>query len=415
MSAAILEEVAPVSAPGHVLGALHATVLTSGDELRRLEADWRELFRRIECRSPFLSVDWLITWWEELGADLRLFVIVVRDREQRLVALAPFCLAAKAPGLLGGRGLGFLGPGPSDRLDLLVDPSLLRPAVHAIVDVVVERSGEWDCIELTECDEDSAALMEFRSRLREKGFAEQTAAGSVCPYVVLPSSFDDYLQQLGSNLRRNFRRRLKALQRHGKVEFLALSDIDDVRKGFEELIALHGLRFSQKGEASGFLERELPFHRAILQTPLGIERARLFVLRLDGRAIGTWYGFSLGSVFYSYQSGMDPKWSHLSVGLVTLGSTIEAAIGQGHREVDFLRGDEEYKFQWTSRSRRNLNIRLFSRRPRSQAARLGSAVQSGARTIEKRLRSLAKAALVRMGLRSEKRNRPTESEQAQEH
>ncbi|MFO1265676.1 MAG: GNAT family N-acetyltransferase [Rubrivivax sp.] len=415
MIVASLEEVAPVSSPSHGAGALQAALLTSGDELRRLEPDWRELFRRIDCPSPFLSFDWLNTWWENFGADLRLYVIAVRDREQRLVALAPLCLAANAKGLLRGRRLGFLGPGPSDRLDLLVDAARLAPAVHAIADLLVERSREWDCIELTECDENSASLIELRDTLRKRGFSEQIAAGSVCPYVALPPTFDDYLQELGPNLRRNFRRRLKALQRHGKVEFLACSDIDNVRTGFEELIALHGLRFSQKGEASGFLERELPFHRAILRTPLGSDRARLFALRLDGRAIGTWYGFSLGSVFYSYQSGMDPKWSHLSVGLVTLGSTIEAAIGQGHREVDFLRGDEEYKFQWTSRSRRNLNVLLFSQRPRSQAARLGAAVQSRARSIEKKLRGLAKAALVRMGLRSEKRGRTSEGEQAQEH
>jgi CelD/BcsL family acetyltransferase involved in cellulose biosynthesis len=171
---------------------------------------------------------------------------------------------------------------------------------------------------------------------------------------------------------------------------------------------LHGKRFSQKNEASGFLERELPFHRAVLQTAMGVDWARLYILRLDGRAIGTWYGFSLGGVFFSYQSGMDPEWSHLSVGLVTLGSTIEAAIEQGHREVDFLRGDEDYKFQWTSRSRKNLNIQLFSRRLRSQAARLGETAHAGARAWLGSLRRLAKAGLIRMGIRRGKASRPGE-------
>jgi CelD/BcsL family acetyltransferase involved in cellulose biosynthesis len=373
--------------------ALDTLVLTSDDELSGLEADWIALLRRMNCQSPFLSFDWLTTWWRHFGAGKHLFVVTVRNSRAQLVGLAPLCLGGGWTSLWGFRKLGFLGTGPSDRLDLLVDPRYLRPAVRAMAASLFERRREWDYVELSECDEASAALGELRCTLKELGLAERVALGSVCPYVVLPESFNEYLQGIGPNLRRNFRRRLRALQRLGKVEFVELHSPNDVRVGFEDLVGLHRLRFSQKGEASGFLGQELPFHRDILHTGLGQEKARVFLLRVDGRSVGAWYGFSMGSVFFSYQSGMDPDWSHLSVGLVTLGSTIESAISRKHSEVDFLRGDEDYKFQWTNRSRRNFNVLLFSARPRSQAARVQATVHAGARSLVRRARRVAKGAL----------------------
>jgi CelD/BcsL family acetyltransferase involved in cellulose biosynthesis len=396
-------------------GALTIALLESHDELRGLETDWSDLLRRMDYQGPFLSFDWLATWWRHFGAGKRLFVITVRNRQGQLVGLAPLHLDAAGTSPWGFRKLGFLGAGPSDRLDLLVDPQYLRPTIGAMAALLRERRRDWDYVELSECDEASAALAELRRQLQEMGFAERVASASVCPYVVLPASFEEYLQGLGSNQRRNFRRRLRALQRLGKTEFAELRSPDEVRTGFEDLVALHRMRFSHKNEASGFLDRELPFHREVLRSNLGQERARVFVLRVDGRAIGAWYGFSVGPVFLSYQSGMDPAWSHLSAGLVTLGSTIERAILGGHREVDFLRGDEEYKYQWTDRSRRNQHVLLFNTRLRSRAAHVHAALRAGTREAVRRARRAAKAVLKHIPLGNKaSRTRPSPPPQSDE-
>jgi len=46
-----------------------------------------------------------------------------------------------------------------------------------------------------------------------------------------------------------------------------------------------------------------------------------------------------------YNSGLDPAYASLSPGWVLLGRLIQWAIEHGRREIDFLRGDESYKFR----------------------------------------------------------------------
>ena len=43
---------------------------------------------------------------------------------------------------------------------------------------------------------------------------------------------------------------------------------------------------------------------------------------------------------------MDPDARDLSPGVVMVARYIEAAIASGRRELDFLRGDEPYKYEW---------------------------------------------------------------------
>jgi CelD/BcsL family acetyltransferase involved in cellulose biosynthesis len=66
---------------------------------------------------------------------------------------------------------------------------------------------------------------------------------------------------------------------------------------------------------------------------------------------------------------MDPAWSQKSVGLVLMGCAIEEAIRTGHDEYDFLRGDEDYKFMWTTSTRQDTTVCLFDGRVGSQLAR----------------------------------------------
>jgi CelD/BcsL family acetyltransferase involved in cellulose biosynthesis len=86
---------------------------------------------------------------------------------------------------------------------------------------------------------------------------------------------------------------------------------------------------------------------------------RLHLLEVQGRPVAALYGFSLGRRFLYFQSGMDPHWAHHSVGLIMMGCVIEQSIKDGHREFDFLRGDEAYKYQWATGSRTTQTVRLF--------------------------------------------------------
>jgi len=60
--------------------------------------------------------------------------------------------------------------------------------------------------------------------------------------------------------------------------------------------------------------------------------------------------------------GFDPDYSHYRTGNLILAKVVEKCIERKIEEYDFLKGGEEYKFDWTAKYRRNLRIRFVNKR-----------------------------------------------------
>ena len=356
-------------------GNVSATCVTTVSTLEQLSPDWKELYQRIGCRNPFLSVEWMTAWWRHWSDLNRLLIIAVRNSLGRLVAVAPFYIRRSRLGGWGPRALCFVGTHEligAYHLNLLVDPEYEPLAIEAIVNLVKQHRAEWDYVELSLSDKTSPALGRLCDLLRCIGLSEKViqTQTALCPYVELPSSFEEYLKSIGRNIRYNFRRRRRALEREG-VEFVALREASELHEKFDELFHLHRLRFEHKQEHSSFLKPGVyEFHVDAMSRLAEARMAMLFLLQVRGKAIAALYGFSTGKTFSFYQAGMDPAWSRLSVGLVMMGCSIEEAIRSGHEEYDFLCGTNPYKLQWANKVRHDVMTCLFDCRARSQWARL---------------------------------------------
>jgi CelD/BcsL family acetyltransferase involved in cellulose biosynthesis len=108
------------------------------------------------------------------------------------------------------------------------------------------------------------------------------------------------------------------------------------------------------------------FHADVLTQMAAKGWVRVFLLEVKGRVIAALYGFSTGKTFSFYQSGMDPAWAHLSVGLVLMGCSMEHAIRSGIGTFDLLRGNEDYKFQWATGVHHTQTVCFFDGRAKSQ-------------------------------------------------
>ena len=344
--------------------SLTAGCVEGEEAFHRLRPEWDALAERIAWRTPFLRFKWNATWWKHWGAGHQLRIILLRAGDGRLMGIAPlyrsinpwFKLRARRMGLLGDRHAG------SDYLGPLVQSGYEQRAGRAIADALLDTREDWDYLELDHTLEDHAVLRELRVALCESGYCDQLVQRSTCPYAALPESFEDYLRSLTRNLRYNFTRRLKALHREGSVALVVLRNGPEIQSRLQELIDLHRRRFAMQGKSSSFLLPDVQqFHRELIGAMGPDDGLRLYLLEIRGKAAAALYGFSQGKRFHFFQSGMDPQWSRLSVGLVLMGSVIEQVIKDGHTEFDFLRGDEAYKYQWATAARRTYTVRMFNR------------------------------------------------------
>lgn len=251
---------------------------------------------------------------------------------------------------------------------------------------LIETRREWDYLELDHTLEGNPAMRELRAALSEAGYRERLVSRSTCPYAALPESFDDYVGAVGHNLRYNFRRRFKALHREGPVGLVVLRNGPDIQARFPELIGLHKLRFAGQAKTSSFLLPEVQrVHRDLMGVMGPADGLRLCILEIKGQAVAALYGFSSGTKFLYFQAGMDPQWSRLSVGLVLMGCVIEQAIKEGHTEIDFLRGDEAYKYQWATGVRTTHTVRMFDRQAKAQWVRAWLVLHQKARALKRSL------------------------------
>lgn len=341
--------------------------------LVQVAEEWRELFKWCGCRNAFLSYEWMSTWWRHWGASHRLMVLLVRDQEGKLVALAPFYLRGSRLWSFGPRALCFIGTQwvGSDHLDLIVAPGYEDSAVKAIVAAVQDRHDDWDYIELADGAEASPVFASLCRAFVDAGMTQRLLRKEPCPYTPLPATFEEFLAGLGSNQRYNFRRRRRALEREAGIVFRAIQGGPELYGRFAALVRLHRLRFESQQRNTFFPFASVQsFHADALRQLEPAGMARVLVLESNGKAIAALYGLSVGKRFAFYQSGMDPAWSRLSVGLVMMGCALEEAIRSNHDEFDFLRSDETYKFQWTKHVRWGRTLCFFKPRMRSRWASL---------------------------------------------
>jgi CelD/BcsL family acetyltransferase involved in cellulose biosynthesis len=85
---------------------------------------------------------------------------------------------------------------------------------------------------------------------------------------------------------------------------------------------------------------------------------RLFMLRVNSKPAAAVLCFDAGSHLYLYNSGYDPEFSGLSVGLVSKALCLKWAIEEGMSGLDFLRGDESYKYDLGARDQKIYRLTL---------------------------------------------------------
>jgi len=320
-------------------------------EFAALRHEWNALLETSRSKCVFLTHEWLFTWWKHLAAGRTLSILAARE-QGKLVGILPFALRRAQYSRMIPRSLEFLGTGliGSDYLDAIVMPDVEDDVIQAFSQHL-QRTGML--LRLTATRRGSSLVTELARRLSESGWATVDTSINVCPYIDLHGqTWETYLSSLGSSHRYNFNRRLKNLQKDSDLRIEIVRTPGQAQAALDDVIALHRKRWSSMESSEAFQNAQtVAFHREFAEEAAARGWLRILVIRIDGVSAAALYGFRYGETFYFYQSGFDPAWRRQSVGLVTMGLAIQAAIDEGVTEYDFLHGREEYKFHWASQTR----------------------------------------------------------------
>jgi CelD/BcsL family acetyltransferase involved in cellulose biosynthesis len=169
----------------------------------------------------------------------------------------------------------------------------------------------------------------------------------VCPVATLPvgGTFDDYLATLGKKSRHEIRRKIRRAEAVGEV---TLEDSTDPLADLDEFIDLHQKRWGEDGlfKPGPGGDASRTFFRRLFELLAPDGTVKLTFLRVGARRIAAGVHVETDDSFLYFNAGVDPDARDLSPGVVLVARYIERAIAQGKRRMDFLRGDEPYKYEW---------------------------------------------------------------------
>jgi CelD/BcsL family acetyltransferase involved in cellulose biosynthesis len=360
-------------------------VINTEERFKEIREEWMELLAHSSSDCIFLTWEWLYTWWKHLAGGSQLHILVVRSGED-VIAIAPLASpSTKLIRLARINALEFLGTGSvgSDYLDIIARRGKEDEAMDVLVEYLLRGKFVLDLKQLVK---NRSLVRQLATRLQQQGWNRSETSSNICPFIDLTGhTWKSFQAGLGPKHRYNFNRRRKNLYRDFDAGFECIVSEHQRSAALASLVTLHNKRMQQRGGSDGLHSSELiGFHEELTRLALTRGWLRLFLLTLNGEKAAALYGFMYGRKFSFYQSGFDPRYSPYSVGLVTMGLAIEAAIADGAEEFDLLHGDEKYKSLWAKMQRDLVRMELYPPTPRvwiyTKAIGLGRLARRAVRT-----------------------------------
>ena len=345
-------------------------------ERRRFDAIPRQTWDRLAALNPWSTPfsDWAFhrAWWDAYGENAHDETLVVCgdgvDADEP-VAIVPLMHrhevepsdAATRTTMRHADGGGLTAVAPtakailfgasyhSDYATVLADPASLPAVADAVADYIAAPVGEeWDVVDLRRlrCQDPTGTYLARALAARDVGTVV-VEREDVCPVVTFPVGVDveDYLSTLGKKERHEIRRKVRRAEATGEVRLTESTDPDG---DLELFIDLHQKRWGEKGlfpatrggEQSRVLVRRL-FELFGADGPF-----KLTILSVGDRRIGAGLHFETETDLLYDNAGIDPDARDLSPGVLMIHAYVRRALERGIRRMDFLRGDESYKYEW---------------------------------------------------------------------
>jgi CelD/BcsL family acetyltransferase involved in cellulose biosynthesis len=311
-------------------------IVTGPVEFARLEGDWNELWHRAQG-AAFQSHSWIGAWLhgDPDAKKWQLHVAVAR-RDGQVAAILPLAIRRYH----GVRVLEFAAQRFSDYCDGIGPPDLLQELWSKVI-----KRGGFDVIRLRNVAPEAATSPAFASAplslLTEAEDEISLRLRSVWP------NGDAWLRTLNKKKRSNNARGRRMLAELGDVtieHFHQAMPVDVIR----QLAELKRQWLRDAKAESALLDGGPGLLIALAESLAKVDRLYAFVIRCGGEVVAGAINATHGKRVWAYFSAYDPKFQRVSPGILLMTEYTRRALDDGFEEVDYLRGNETYKFEFAT-------------------------------------------------------------------
>ncbi len=303
------------------------------ESFESLKAWWLTSSSPMRWDCLFVLPPWLESWWSVFGPVGALHLRTVRSNGAS-IGFVPLCIHRKEAFLIGSNDV-------CDYSDFVIAPGKEQGFFEVLIDDVQDRGVEY--LNLGLLRPDSTVLTHLVDFAQCRGYKAWCEKKDVSLELDLPSTWEAYLGALNRKQRHEVRRKMRRVREAGILNYRVVTNTVDVQ---EKTGLFLDLFRQSNGEKATFMNATMEsFFGSIARGMAAQKLLRLGIMELDGRAVAAVMCFDYRDTMYLYNSGYDPAYGSLGVGLVCKILAIKDSIERGRNRFDFLKGAEEYKYR----------------------------------------------------------------------
>lgn len=296
-------------------------------------------------------------WWQAaldcFGPDRRVFAITVRNND----ALCAFWLFwEKQLGFRDAfvRVLEPVGSRVSDYLMPLIAPGCDSPGVIAAMIGELETRMSPRTMILWPKADDVAVCDAVGRSVRGRGFLVHRQVRP-CPRMALAESYAALEARWSRNHRSQVRRRIKRLGEKGEVALYVARTRKEIGARLPVLFEMHKSNWQARGGGSEFDDAASARFIERLVEDLPAELLHYSEVRAGNTPVSSHLGFLRGGDILWYKPAFDLAFSQYSPGMTHVALLSRWGIENGFEALDFMQGEESYKFSWADETRETVS------------------------------------------------------------
>ena len=336
---------------------MHIVTIRTLPELISLEKEWNDLLAHSASHVPFLRHEYITTWWQGLGGGEwshgELCVVTARQEQGELIGIAPLFLTDNRDGepalmLIGSIEI-------SDYLDVIARPEDLTAFLEALLEHLAgEQAPACHLLDWYNLLEGSLTLPALQAAADKLGWRYSQQPLQHCPYIPLPGDWEKYLCSIDKKQRHEIRRKMRrAGEYYLPIRWYIVEDgatLEQEVDGFLKLMA-------DEPDKAKFLTPAMQTQmHSIVRAAFDAGWLQLAFIEVNGEKAAAYLNFDYMDHIWVYNSGLDFRFSELSLGWVLLGHLLEWANEHKREYFDFMRGDEQYKYRFGAIDRRVMRL-----------------------------------------------------------
>ena len=314
--------------------------------LEEIEDEWERILPICSTDTIFVTPWWLRIWWRVFGSGLESHILWIRDGDYTL-GIAPLRKNGNVVSFMGNDDV-------CDYADFLVpkgNEDSFYPAMFDYLPLI-----NCNILELRSVPEDSPTLAYVPKEAEARGYSVELKEEDKSPYLPLHATWEGYLESLSRKNRHELKRKIRRLGRAGEYSQSGCEGPHGLHDCMADFFRLH--RVSRPDKAEFMTLKRQRFFEDIATELTAKNQFRLSFLELNGIRVASCIAFDYQGQYLLYNSGYDPQFSELSVGLLNKALAVKEAIGLGKSTFDFLRGDERYKYDLGARDRSTYRLTI---------------------------------------------------------